>query len=157
MVLCASDECTFFHAIKCSRDTAYTTIGHDTFRFLKDILHHHPKFYIFPHPQDYYNPKQKYGNTLTEWAHAIGEALQEALDSGVIYEGSFVHPGMEDNLSLFMNPLNPGMISLAPWVCGIDRLPDAITYNPSPQRLSHSSKPFEPATISLFSPTPFLH
>ena len=31
-----------------------------------------------------------------------------------------------------MNPLNPGMISLAPWVCGVDRLSDANTYNPSP-------------------------
>ena len=31
-----------------------------------------------------------------------------------------------------MNPLNPGMISLAPWVCGVDWLSDANTYNPSP-------------------------
>ena len=31
-----------------------------------------------------------------------------------------------------MNPLNPGMIFLAPWVCGVDRLSDANTYNPSP-------------------------
>ena len=52
-----------------------------------------------------------------------------------MYEGSFIVPGMEDNLSaetLYMNPLNPGMISLAPWVCGVDRLSDANTYIPSP-------------------------
>ena len=133
--LCASDGCTFFHDIDCSGNNAYSTIGHDNFRYLKDILHHHQKFYIFPHPQDYYNSKYKYGNTWTEWAHAINEALQEAFDSGVVYEGSFILPGMEDNLSaatLYMNPLNPGMISLAPWVCGVDRLSDANTYNPSP-------------------------
>ena len=133
--LCASDRCTFFHDIDCSGNNAYSTIGHDNFRYLKDVLHHHPKFYIFPHPQDYYNSKYKYGNTWTEWAHAINEALQEAFDSGVVYEGSFILPGMEDNLSaetLYMNPLNPGMISLAPWVCGVDRLSDANTYNPSP-------------------------
>ena len=133
--LCASDGCTFFHDIDCSGNKAYSTIGHDNFRFLKDILHHHPKFYIFRHPQDYYNSKYKYGNTWTEWAHAINEALQEAFDSGVVYEGSFILPGMEDNLSaetLYMNPLNPGNISLAPWVCGVDRLSDANTYNPSP-------------------------
>ena len=43
-------------------------------------------------------------------------------------------PGMEDNLSsqtLYMNPLNPGMISLAPWMCGMDCLRDARTYNPT--------------------------
>ena len=51
--LCASDGCTFFHDIDCSGNNAYSTIGHDNFRYLKDILHHHPKFYIFPHPQDY--------------------------------------------------------------------------------------------------------
>ena len=34
--------------------------------------------------------------------------------------------------TLYMNPLNPGMISLAPWVCGVDRLSDANTYHPSP-------------------------
>ena len=133
--LCASDGCTFFHDIDCSDNNAYSTIGHDNFRYLKDILHHHPKFYIFPDPQDYYNSKYKHGNTWTEWAHAINEALQEAFDSGVVYEGSFILPGMEDNLSaetLYMNPLNPGMISLAPWVCGVDRLSDANTYNPSP-------------------------
>ena len=65
---------------------------------------------------------------------SINEALQEAFDSGVVYEGSFILPGMEDNLSgetLYKNPLNPGMISLAPWVCGVDRLSDANTYNPS--------------------------
>ena len=76
--LCASDGCTFFHDIDSSDNNAYSTIGHDNFRYLKDILHHHPKFYIFPHPQDYYNSKYKYGNTWTEWAHAINEALQEA-------------------------------------------------------------------------------
>ena len=133
--LCASDGCTFFQDIDCSGNNAYSTIGHDNFRYVKDILHHHPKFYIFPHPQHYYNSKYKYGNTWTEWAHAINEALQEAFDSGVVYEGSFILPGMEDNLSaktLYMNPLNPGMISLAPWVCGVDRLSDANTYNPSP-------------------------
>ena len=133
--LCASDRCTFFHDIVCSGNNAYSTIGHDNIRYLKDILHHHPKFYIFPHPQDYYNTKYKNGNTWTEWAHAINEALQEAFDSGVVYEGSFILPGMEDNLSaetLYMNPLNPGMISLAPWVCGVDRLSHANTYNPSP-------------------------
>ena len=32
----------------------------------------------------------------------------------------------------FMNPLDPSMIPLAPWVCGVDRLSDANTYNPSP-------------------------
>ena len=134
--LCASDGCTFFHDIDCSGNNAYSTIGHDNFRYLKDILHHHPKFYIFPHPQDYYNSKYKYGNTWTEWAHAINEALQEAFDSGVVYEGSFILPGTEENLSaetLYMNPLNPGMISLAPWVCGVDRLSDANTYNASPR------------------------
>ena len=133
--LCASDGCTFFHDIDCSGNNAYSTIGHGNFRYLKEILHHHPKFYIFPHPQDYYNSKYKYGNTWTEWAHAINEALQEAFDSGVVYEGSFILPGTEDNLlaeTLYMNPLNPGMISLAPWVCGVDRLSDANTYNPSP-------------------------
>ena len=133
--LCASDGCTLFHDIDCSGNNAYSTIGHDNFRYRKDILHHHPKFYIFPHPQDYYNSKYKYGNTWTEWAHAINEALQEAFDSGVVYEGSFLLPGMEDNLwaeTLYMNPLNPGMISLAPWVCGVDRLSDANTYNLSP-------------------------
>ena len=133
--LCVSDGCTIFHDIDCSGNNAYSTIGHDNFRYLKDILHHHPNFYISPHPQDYYNSKYKYGNTWTEWAHAINEALQEAFDSGVVYQGSFIPPGMEDNLSaetLYMNPLNPGMISLAPWVCGVDRLSDANTYNPSP-------------------------
>ena len=133
--LCASDGCTFFHDIDCSGNNAYSTIGHDNFRYLKDVLPHHPRFYIFPHPQDYYNSKYKYGNTWTEWAYAINEALQEAFDSGVVYEGSFILPEMEDNLSaetLYMNPLNPGMISLAPWVCGVDRLSDANTYNPSP-------------------------
>ena len=133
--LCAGDGCTFFHDIDCSGNNAYSTFRHDNFRYLKDVLHHQPKFYIFPHPQDYYNSKYKYGNTWTEWAHAINEALQEAFDSGVVYEGSFILPGMEDNLSaetLYMNPLNPGMISLAPWVCGVDRLSDANTYNPSP-------------------------
>ena len=133
--LCASDQCSFFQDIHCSGNNAYSTIGHDHFPYLKDILHHHPKFYIFPHPQDYYNTKYKYGNTWTEWAHAINEALQKAFDSGIVYEGSFILPGMEDNLSaetLFMNPLNLGMICLAPWVHGVDRLWDANTYNPSP-------------------------
>ena len=132
--LCASDGCTFFDDIDCSGNNAYSTIGHDDFRYLKDILHHQPKFYSFPHPQDYYNSKYKYGNTSTEWAHVINEALQEAFDSGVVSEGPLILPGMEDNLSaetLYMNPLNPGMISLAPWVCGVDRLSDANTYNPS--------------------------
>ena len=133
--LFASDGSTFFHDIDCSGNNAYSTIGHDNFRYLKDILHHHQNFYIFPHPQDYYNSKNKYGNTRTEWAHAINEALQEAFDSGVVYDGSFILRGRKDNLSaetLYMNPLNPGMISLAPWVCGVDRLSDANTYNPSP-------------------------
>ena len=133
--LCASNQCSFFHDINCSGNNAYSTSRHDNFRYLKDILHHHPKFYIFPHPQDYYNTKYTYGNTWTEWAHAINEALQEAFDSGIVYEGFFILPGMEDKLSaetLFMNPLNPGMISLAPRVCGVDRLSDANTYNPSP-------------------------
>ena len=115
--LCPSDGCTFFHDIDCSGNNAYSTIGHDNFRYLKDILHHHRRFYIFPHPQDYYNSKYKYGNTWTEWAHAINEPLQEAFDSGVVLECSFILPGMEDNLSaetLYMNPLNPCMISLAP-------------------------------------------
>ena len=57
--LCASDGCTFFHDIDCSGNNAYSTIGHDNFSHLKDILHHHPKFYIFPDPQDYYNSKYK--------------------------------------------------------------------------------------------------
>ena len=133
--LCASDGCTFFHNIDCSGNNAHSTIGHDNFRYLKDILHHYPEFHIFPHSQDYYNSKYKYGNTWTEWAHAINEVLQEAFDSGVVYEGSFILSGMEDHLSagtLYMNPLNPGMISLAPWVCGVDRLSDANTYNPPP-------------------------
>ena len=133
--LCASDRCTFFHDIDCSGNNAYSTIGHDNFRYLKDNLHYHPKFYIFPHPQDYYNSKYKYGDTWTEWAQTINEALQEAFDSGVVYEGTFILPGMEDNLSagtLYMNPLNPNMISLAPCVCGVDRLSNANTYNPSP-------------------------
>ena len=114
--LCASDLCSFFHGIDCSGNNAYSTIRHDNFRYLKDILHHHPKFYIFPHPQDYYNTKYQFGNTWTKWAHAINEALQEAVDSGFVYEGSFTLPGMEGNLSaetLFLNPLNPGMISLS--------------------------------------------
>ena len=62
------------------------------------------------------------------------EVLKEAFESGVLYEGSFIMPGMEDNLSaqtLYMNPLNPGMISLAPWICGIDCLQDACTHNPT--------------------------
>ena len=133
--LCASDGCTFLRDIDCSGNNAYSTIGHDNFRYLKDILHHRAKFYIFPHSQDYYNSKYKYGNMRTEWAHAINEALQEAFDSGVGYEGSFIVPGMEEHLSaetLYMNPLNPAMISLAPWVCGGDRLSDANTYNSSP-------------------------
>ena len=129
--LCASDGCTLFHDIDCSSNNAYSTMGHDNFRYLKNILHHHPKLYIFPHPQDYYNSNQH-----VDWVtHAINEALQEAFDSGVVYVGSLFLPGMEDNLSaetLYINPLNPGMISLAPWVCGVDRLSDANTYNPSP-------------------------
>ena len=64
--LCSSDGCTLFHDIDCSGNNAYSTIGQDNFRYLKDILHHHPKFYIFPHPQDCYNSKYKYGNNLTE-------------------------------------------------------------------------------------------
>ena len=90
---------------------------------------------MFPHPKHYYNTKYKYGNTWTEWAHAINEALQEAFDYGIVYEGSFIFQGMEGNLSAetrFMNPLNLGMISLAPWVCGVDLLSDANTHNPSP-------------------------
>ena len=133
--LCASDQRFFFHDIDCSGNNAYSTIGHDTFRYLKDIPHHHPKFYILPDPQDYYNTKYKYGNTWTEWAHAMDKALQEAYDSGMVYEVFLILPGMEDNLSAethFMNPLNPGMISLAPWGFGVDRLSDAKTYNPSP-------------------------
>ena len=133
--LCASDLCSFFDGIDCSGNNAYSTIGHDNVRYLKDILHHHQKFYVLPHPQDYYNTKYKYGNTWSEWAHAINEALQEAFDSGIVCERSFILPEMEDNLSaetLFMNPLNPGMISLAPWVCWVDRLSDVNTYNPSP-------------------------
>ena len=46
----------------------------------------------------------------------MGEVLGEAFEFGVSYEGSFIMPGMEDNLSaqtLYMNPLNPGMISWA--------------------------------------------
>ena len=128
--LCASELCSLFHGTDCSGNNAYSTVGHDNFRYLKDMLHHQTKFYIFPHPQDYYNTKYKYGNTWTEWAHAINEALQEALDSGIVYEGSFILPGMEDNP--FMNPLKLGMISLAPWVCRVDRLTDANTYNASP-------------------------
>ena len=56
----------------------------------------------------------------TRSGFTINEALQEAFDSAVVYEGSFILPGMEDNLSaetLYMNALNPSMISLAPWVC----------------------------------------
>ena len=60
--------------------------------------------------------------------------LGEAFESGVLYEGSFIMLGMEDNLSaqtLYMNPLNQGMISLAPWICGRDCLRDGRTYNPT--------------------------
>ena len=134
--LCASDLCSFCHGIDCSGNNAYSTIGHDNLRYLKDIIHHHPKFYIFPHPQDYYNTKYEYGNTWTEWAHAINEALQEAFDSSLVYEGSFILPGMEDNRSaetLFMNPLNPGMISLPPGCVGQtgSRMPTHTTPRPT--------------------------
>ena len=133
--LCASDLCSFSTALIAPATMPTQQSDMIFFWYLKDIFHHHPKFYIFPRPQDYYNTKYKYGNTWTEWAHAIKEALQEAFESGIVYEGSFILPGMEDNLSAetrFMNPLNPGMISLAPWVRGVDRLSDANTYNPSP-------------------------
>ena len=87
-------------------------------------------------PAHRYTPQvtQRWPRGSEPASHAINDALQEAFDSGVVYEGSFILPGMEDNLSaetLYMNPLNPGMISLAPWVCGVDRLSDANTYNPS--------------------------
>ena len=58
--------------------------------------------------------------------------LGEAFESGLVYEESSYMSGMEDNLSaktLYMNPLNPDMISLAPWICGIDCLRHARTYN----------------------------
>ena len=51
-----------------------------------------------------------------------------------------------------MNPLNPGMISLAPWICGIDCLQDARTYNP----MVHSDGLIRP--ISLDNPMyPYFH
>ena len=96
------------------------------------ILHHHPRFYIFPHPQDCYNNKKKFGRTWSEWATKIDEVLGEVFEYGVLYEGSFIMLGMEDIFSdqtLYMNPLNTGMVSLAPWICVIDCLREARTYN----------------------------
>ena len=153
--LSASDECTSFHKLNTTGPTAYSTVAHNNFHSLSDILHYHPRFYIFPHPQDYYNNKKRFGHTWSEWAKKIDEVLGEAFESGVLYEGSFIMPGMEDNLSaqtLYMNPLNPGMISLAPWICGIDCLRDARTYNPT----VHSDGLIRP--VSLDDPMyPYFH
>ena len=77
--LSASDVCTFF-----TNPTAYSTVTHNNFHSLSDILHHHRRFYIFPHPQDYYNNKKKFGHTWSEWAKKIGEVLGEAFESGVL-------------------------------------------------------------------------
>ena len=33
-----------------------------------DMLHHHPRFYIFSHPEDCYNNKKRFGHTWSEWA-----------------------------------------------------------------------------------------
>ena len=33
--------------------TAYSTVAHNNVHSLSDILHHHPRLYNFPHPQDY--------------------------------------------------------------------------------------------------------
>ena len=64
-------------------------------------------------------------------------------------------PGMEDKLSaqtLYMNPVNAGMISLAPCICGIDCLRDARTYN----RTVHSDGVIRP--VSLDDPMyPYFH
>ena len=109
--------CTFFHKLNTTGPTAYSTVAHKNFHSLSDILHHYPRFYIFPHQQDYYNNKKTFGHTWSEWAKKIGEVLGEAFESGVLYHGSFIMPGMEDNLSaqtLFMNPLNPGFVLFSP-------------------------------------------
>ena len=85
----------------------------------------------------------------------IGEVLGETLESCVLYEGSFIMPGLKDNLSaqtLYMNPLNPGRISLAPWICGTDCLQDARTYVPT----VHSDGVIRP--VSLDDPVyPYFH
>ena len=153
--LSASDGCTFFHKLNTTVPTACSTVTHNNFHSLSEILHHHPRFYIFPHPQDYYNNQKTFGHTWSKWAKKIGEVRGEAFQSGVLYEGSFIMPGMEDNLSaqtLYMNPLNPGMISLAPWICGIHCLRDARTYNPT----VHSDGVVRP--VSLNDPMyPYFH
>ena len=46
----------------------YSTVARNNFHSLSDILHYHPHFYIFPHPQDYYNNKKTFGHTWSERA-----------------------------------------------------------------------------------------
>ena len=73
----------------------------------------------------------------------------------MLFKGSFIMPGMEDNVSaqtLYMNPPNPGMISLTPCICGIACLRDAHTYNST----VHSDGLIRP--VSLDDPVyPYFH
>ena len=51
----------------------------------------------------------------------------------MLYEDYSITPGKEDNWSaqtLCMNAQNPGMIFLAPWICGKDCMKGARAINP---------------------------
>ena len=65
--LSASDGCTFFHKLNTTGPTAFSTVAHNNFHSLSNILHHHPRFSIFPHLQDYYNNKKRFGHTCSKW------------------------------------------------------------------------------------------
>ena len=83
------------------------------------------------------------------------KCLAKLLSRVCYTKGPLSLPFMESNLSaptLYMNPLNPGMISLAPWICGIDCLRDVRIYNPT----VHSDCVIRP--LSLDDPMyPYFH
>ena len=64
--LSANDKCTFFHNLNTTGPTAYSAVAHNIFHSLSDKLHHHSRFYISRHSQDYYNNKRRFSHTWFE-------------------------------------------------------------------------------------------
>ena len=63
--LSASDECTFFHKLNTTGPTAYSTVAHNNFHSLSDILRSHPHLHI---SKDYYNNQRRFGHRWSDWA-----------------------------------------------------------------------------------------
>ena len=70
--LSPSDGCTFFLPLNTTGPTTYSGDAHNNFHSLSEILHNHPRLYIFLHPEDYYNNKKRFSHTWSECGKKIG-------------------------------------------------------------------------------------